>query len=125
MTMAPEKAGFSLLDLSEPAINVTSPNTTFALISLEPYRPYNPCQFDLSDKQNTTLTENGGALTGFFNISNTSTSTGHVWSLQTPAPIYNASGHPSSGHQILGGGGDGRLAWMTMLMVFISWVVWI
>lgn len=89
----PQKAGFSLLDLSEPAINITSPNTTYALISLEPYRPYSPCQFDLSDKQNTTLTENGGALTGLFNISHTSTSTGHVWSLQAPAPVYNGSGN--------------------------------
>ena len=116
----PQKAGFSLLDLIEPAINITSPNTTYALISLEPFQAYNPCQFDLSDKENHTLTKNSaaGLFTGYFNISDKSTSTAHVWSLQNPAPIYNTLSNTNAGCQMLGAGG-GKLLWMAMLMVLL------
>ena len=69
----------------------------------------------LGDRENSTI--NSAAFTGFFNISNTSTTTGHVWSLQTPAPIYNGSGNPNTGCRMLGGGGG--LLWMAMLMVLL------
>ena len=51
----------------------------------------------MGDRQNHSLTENNGAISGFIAISDTNNSKGQLWSLNHPAPIINSTTTAGSG----------------------------
>ncbi len=70
--------------------NITNLSTTHAQVALEAYVKYGSCQFHSNDKENSALTNatNGnGVFSGKSDISDTSTKSQHVYSVQNSAPV--------------------------------------